>query len=182
MAELFYSGIDPLHTVYVQDVLMQGQEITFRFVAVIYLGGMLGPLFAPRLLRRFHISQLFMGLFAIIAVYFAAMWLQLPLLALYGLLLLVGCIAHVLYAAMLIQLHTYFSGAVLARYLLIYQQWGAIAPCTSFALISIASGVLHVSIGVMLGFFMTLILLSVLTFTCIHRFTPIQSRNLKERM
>lgn len=153
IAKLFYASIDPLHTVYIADQLHSGQEVTFRFVGCLYIGGLMVSLFVPKILKRMSIVGVYFLLFLVLAGYYSTLWIGIPLEAMYMLLIVVGASAHLMSTAIMIHLHHHYSKETLGRYLLLFQQGEAVGPCVSFILVAVLTGLLHLSFGMLMILF-----------------------------
>lgn len=169
VCKLFYTGIDPIHTVYASHVLQTGQEITFRFVGSLYIGGIIVPLFTPQLLRILNMYGVFLVLICTLVGYFAALAAQMPLVVLFVLLVLVGGAAHLLWTAILIHMHHHYSGDALARYLLWVQQGDALGPCASFLLVLGLTGPLQLDVRILTIGFAALLIVPALTLYRLQR-------------
>lgn len=167
-SQLFYASIDPLHTVYVAEVIGKGQETTFRFIACTYLGGLLVSLCVPIILKRLTLLHIYLVLFVLLGTYYAMLTFNTPLLVIYGMLVIVGACSHLLSTAMMIYLHHHYSDDLLGRYILLYQQGESVGPCISFLIVAVLTGLLSLSFHIIMTLFILAITVPILSMLLLH--------------
>lgn len=137
--ELFYSCLDPLHTIYVADILKQGQEVQFQFLSSMFIGIILIALLITTIFRKVSLYGVFFIFFGITALYLSTLLLKLPLMYLFIGVAIVAASANLLSTAIMIYLHHHYSNEKLGRYLLILQQIQSTGPCLAVVLVLIGT-------------------------------------------